>query len=200
MWLEQKDPRTFAEDPSSGVKSPMPDEHTLLPDSMLVQRALGGREEAFGELFRRHYDRVRAFAYRVVLDHQASDDVAQEAFIRAARKLSTMREGQAFEAWIYRISANIARDHLRSRQAHQRKIESAALHNAGSDHKDNEPAQSALRAMQALPPKQREAVALVFFEDCSHSEAAECLGCAESTVSWRIFLAKKTLKQKLSPS
>jgi RNA polymerase sigma-70 factor (ECF subfamily) len=49
--------------------------------------------------------------------------------------------------------------------------------------------------MQGLSPDQREAIALVFFEECSHAEAAKRLGCAESTISWRIHLAKRKLRQ-----
>jgi len=177
----------------------MCDEDSAHSDSLLVQRACAGGEAAFTELFHRYYDRVRAFAFRVVLDYQGADDVAQETFIRAARKLSSMREGQAFAAWVYRITANVARDHLRARQARMRKVEAAALHQHAPQDDSSDDAERALRAMEALPAKQRAAVALVFFEDCSHQEAALRLGCAESTVSWRIFLAKRTLKKWLSP-
>lgn len=175
-------------------------------DADLVARAVSGGDAAFTALFHRYYERVRAFAYRIVLEGQAADDVAQETFIRAARHLPSMREGQAFLAWLFRIAANAARDQLRAQRAHERKLDAAfrsgvdAEPGGGGNNGDGDDdgAQRALGAMQALPPKQREAVALVFFENCSHAEAAQRVGCAESTISWRIFLAKRTLRKRLS--
>jgi RNA polymerase sigma-70 factor (ECF subfamily) len=92
---------------------------------------------------------------------------------------------------------------LRSQRAHERKVDAAGREDSterlGSETALDDQAQRAKRAMQSLPPKQREAVALVFFENCTHAEAALRLGCAESTVSWRIFLAKRTLRKWLTP-
>ena len=184
------------------MKTPsMVENETEHSDADLVARAASGMDAAFTTLFHRYYERVRCFAFRIVLEAQAADDVAQETFIRAARHLSSIREGQAFLAWLFRIAANVARDHLRSQRAHDRKLESAAA-TAAVNQPDSgasaDQAQRAFAAMQALPPKQRAAVALVFIENCSHSEAAQRLGCAESTVSWRIFLAKRTLRKWLT--
>ena len=177
----------------------MPPDETAASDANLVHRAIGGEAAAFTTLFERHYPAVREFAYRVVLDGHAADDVAQESFILAARRLGSLRDGQAFAAWLYRIASNAARGHLRAHQAHVRKLDAAALAESGRtvENEDDERHQQALQAMHALPPKQREAVALVILDGLSHSDASLCLGCAESTVSWRIFCAKRTLRQKL---
>lgn len=178
-----------------------PDE-TTTTEIEWVERACAGSEEAFTLLFRRYYDRIRNFGFRVVLDSQTADDVAQETFIRAARKLRQMRDAGAFESWLFQIARNVARDRVRAEQAHRRKLERAAavrIEEPGTPPR-NDAAQRAVETLRKLPPSQREAVALVYFDGFSHGEAAERLGCAESTVSWRIFRAKRKLRMLLNGS
>ena len=76
----------------------MPPDDDDTSDAMLVQHALDGDAAAFATLFGRYHGAIRQFAYRVVLDEHAADDVAQESFIAAARRLGSLRDGQAFEA------------------------------------------------------------------------------------------------------
>jgi len=170
-------------------------------DASLVQHALDGEAAAFATLFGRYHGAIRQFAYRVVLNEHAADDVAQESFITAARRLASLRDGQAFAAWLYRIAANVARNHVRSSRAHERKVAAAVAEcaDAGDAPSRDGRAEEALAAMDELPAKQREAVALVLLDNLSHAEAARRLGCAESTVSWRLFCAKRTLRRKLLP-
>ena len=171
-------------------------------DPTLLGRASAGDESAFTLLFHQYYDRIRTYAFRLVLDAAAADDVTQEVFLRVAKSLHSLQDSSFFTAWIYRIASNAARDHLRARRSYQRKLEGAAaegrLDFGKPSSKEDEQAENALAAVRALPIKQREAVVLVFFEDCSHAEAARRLGCAVSTISWRIFLAKRTLRKILS--
>ena len=178
----------------------MPPDEDDKSDAGLVLRAVEGEAEAFSALFQRHYGAVRGFAYRVMLDGHAADDVAQETFICAARKLGSLRDGQAFVAWVFRIASNVARSHLRAQRSHHRKLSAAEA--AGPVTNDegepaDEPSIRAFDAMCSLPPKQREAVVLVILDGLSHREASLRLGCAESTVSWRIFCAKRTPRRKM---
>jgi len=166
--------------------------------SLLVHLAGSGDEGAFADLFRRYYERLRLFAWRMVFDSQAAEDIVQETFIRTARQMHTVRDGRAFEGWIFRITANLSRDHLRARISHEKKVAAAALESPARA--QSEPASACVeQALQSLPSAQREAVALVYYEGCNHAEAARRLGCAEATVSWRIMLAKRALKKILKP-
>jgi RNA polymerase sigma-70 factor (ECF subfamily) len=167
------------------------------PDADLAAQAASGDERAFGMLFDRYYDRLRAFAYRIMLEASAAEDVTQESFIKAARGIRSLESNRTFQAWLYRICANTARDALRVKRAHEAKLEHAARHmEVLHDGKNRDAAgEAAFDLMQALSIEQREAVALVFLEDCTHAEAASRLGCAESTVSWRIHLAKRRLRK-----
>jgi RNA polymerase sigma-70 factor (ECF subfamily) len=140
---------------------------------------------------------IHAFAYRVCLVETEADDIAQETFIRAARGIINYRGTASFKNWLYRIAHNAVMDW--GRQVSRQRDKQAGF--AGEL-----AAQSQVRAadfaevhsaLRQLSPDLREAVALVFFEEMNHREAAEALGCAETTVSWRIFRAKSALKKLL---
>ena len=171
-------------------------------DAMLVRRTLDGSGAAFTGLFERYYARIRAHAYRMVLDVHLADDVAQETFIRAASNLACLRETEAFAAWIFRIAGNIAKDKLRSQTAYAARLEAFANDPCEPSSPATAETVETARihaAIRKLPPKQREAVSLVWFENNTHAEAAGVLGCAESTVSWRLALAKRQLRKLLAP-
>jgi RNA polymerase sigma-70 factor, ECF subfamily len=174
----------------------MPDDEEPA-DADLAAQAASGDEHAFALLFDHYYNRIRAFAFRIVLDASVAEDVTQESFIRAARGIRGLQDSSTFQAWLYRICSNTARDALRAKRSHEAKLEFAARHlEISRDGRNGDAAgERALHLMQSLPPEQREAVALVFLEECTHAEAARLLGCAESTVSWRIHLAKRRLRK-----
>jgi RNA polymerase sigma-70 factor (ECF subfamily) len=168
-----------------------------VPDSQLVREAQSGDSRAFELLFDRYYDMIHAFAYRLCLGETEADDIAQESFIRAARSLPRFRGEASFKNWLYRIAHHAATDWLRSagrrnRQAAQ--LASEAEISAQGRPADYTPIHQALRQ---LPTDWREALVLVFFEEMTHAEAARILGCAETTVSWRIFRAKRVLRKLL---
>lgn len=172
----------------------MESEISVPSDAELVDAARRGDEAAFTILFERHYPAIRAFAYRFVLDAHGADDVAQETFIQAAKRLDSLRNDAGVRAWLFQIAANQGRDRLRAARRRQR-AEADALpdsvpgNSAASDRVED--------ALSGLPPDQRIAIGLVFFEGFTHREAAAVVGCAEATVSWRIMLAKRSLKRTL---
>jgi len=177
---------------------------TEAPDDLRLHAlAAAGDSDAFTELFRRHYPAIHAFAYRLALCPGAADDIAQDTFVHAARALATFRRDASFKNWLYAIAANLARDLHRSRSRRQAREQQLALlapdpRHAHRDHAATDSAHAAVRdALVRLSSEQREAVALVYFENLSHAEAARVLGCAESTVSWRVFRAKSRLKKLL---
>jgi RNA polymerase sigma-70 factor, ECF subfamily len=168
-------------------------------DSALISAALQGKAAAFEQLFDRYYAMIHAFAYRLCLRAADADDIAQETFIKAARGLTTFRGGD-FRSWLYRIAANSAWDFHRN-VARRKQMESEATEQMLSDSEAPPGGASEVGdALASLPPNLREAVALVYFEGLNHAEAARVLGCAETTVSWRLFRAKRQLKALLSRS
>src|SRR6266567_5424057 len=94
----------------------MPDEGSPA-DHELLRRHVAGDAEAFGELFRRHRDRLWAVALRTLCDPEEAADALQEAMISAFRRAGDFRGDSAVTTWLHRIVVNAAVDRLRRRPA-----------------------------------------------------------------------------------
>jgi RNA polymerase sigma-70 factor (ECF subfamily) len=170
------------------------------PDDLtLAAEATRGDERAFTQLFHRYHSMIHALAYRLTLDASLAEDVAHETFLKAARGLGSFQARNSFKGWLYHIGLNSTRDALRRRQR-EGALSSAMAQDAAVAREVRRPDFSHLAgALAALAEDLREAVALVYYDDLSHAEAAAILGCAETTVSWRIFRAKRQLRKLLQP-
>lgn len=164
--------------------------------SRLAKLAAGGDEQAFNSLFDLFYPRVRAFAARMLSNIAEGEDVARETMARAARTIRNLHDSACFESWLFRIAGNHCRDCLRSRTREERGRAEIANDPPGREQSHDE----LQAALAALPPEQRAAVLLVYFDGLNHREASRALGCAEPTISWRLMLARRTLKKMLTQS
>jgi len=177
------------------VQTPEP---TDTDEEELIIRAQRDDAEAFRELFDRFYPMIHAFCYRSCLDQAQAQDLAQETFIKAARSLGMYRGDSTFKAWLYRIAANTTHDWLRQKMR-QNRLTEAVAEQWTQDPAVCEPDHSLVtEALRALPDDLRLAIILTYYEGMSHAAAAHVLGCAETTVSWRVFRAKRKLKTLLS--
>lgn len=168
-----------------------------LSSNDLVRRAAGGDRAAFAALVDAHYDFVFRTAYKWCGNRADAEDVAQDVCIKLAGALGSFDGRSAFTSWLYRVVLNAVRD--RQRQGARRARQADAL--AGVMASQAEPEQESAvaerqiwDAVRLLPEKQRDAVLLVYAEERSHAEAAAIMGVKESTVSWYVHEAKKTLK------
>ncbi len=170
-------------------------------DISLVQRAKQSDPDAFQELIERHYPMVYALAYKFAGLRADAEDITQEVFIRAARGIGGFREAASFTTWLYRITLNAAAEfrarHSKHSDGHTAFDELHDLHTHTAAPEQTALALQVLKAIDRLPAHLKEATLLVFCEGFSHKEAAMTLGCAETTVSWRIFQARKRLKRML---
>src|SRR5580658_4082000 len=101
-----KNAKDFALDTVFTYKDRMRIENEDVPEAQLISGAQSGDARSFEILFDRYYDMIHAFAYRVCLVETEADDIAQEAFIRAARGISSFRGTASFKNWLYRIAHN----------------------------------------------------------------------------------------------
>lgn len=169
-------------------------------DSQLAAEALAGDREAFRRLVERHYDTIYRVALRYVGSAADAEDVAQEVCITLATKLGRFGGRSRFSTWLFSIVINRCRDHLRRRKSSAKLVEQyvALRESEDADRVDTEERTEWLHeTLQGLEPSLRETVILVATEELSHAEAAEILGCAENTVSWRMHKAKKALRARL---
>jgi RNA polymerase sigma-70 factor (ECF subfamily) len=167
------------------------------PDEELVRRAAGGDRSAFGALLERHYDRLLRVAWRHLGSSHDAEDIVQEVCCGLADKMRLFRGEAKVTTWLIGIVVNACRDHRRRSGAFARlrdRFGVVAGLQAHPDGRDLHRARWLASGIARLSPEVRSAVILVAGEGLSHAEAAGVLGCAESTVSWRMHEARKRLR------
>ncbi len=139
-------------------------------------------------------------AYSVLRQRQDAEDVAQEAVVRAHRRMASLRDGTRFRAWIVRLTWRLALDHQRADRRRRARelvhVQMAAADGPESGSLDREAALWA--AIDALPDRLRLAVVLASIEGQDIGAVAALLGIPEGTVKSRLFTARKRLKELLS--
>jgi RNA polymerase sigma-70 factor (ECF subfamily) len=174
-------------------------------DADLVERAENGERAAFDELVERHYAVVVTAAYKVLVDVDAANDCAQEAFLEAAGNLGTLREKAKFVRWIYGISHRKAIYVLRRQKLHTaaleiKKDESRALIPLGSPSDQAEKAEklaSIRKSLTDIPEIYREVIVLKYVDGRSHDEIAQILDLSHAAVDKRLTRGKDLLRESL---
>jgi RNA polymerase sigma factor (sigma-70 family) len=148
--------------------------------------------------------RLRRFARSLVRDAADADDLVQAALERALKARAQWQEGSRLDSWMYRIMRNswIDEGRARSRRAQTFVPEEAGADVADPRHEEIEQRASLRdvgRAMEALPPEQREVIALVLVEGLAYKEAAEILGIPIGTLTSRLTRGRQALARRLEP-
>ena len=156
-------------------------------DAELLRRHVAGDTEAFGELFRRHRDRLWAVALRTVCDQEEAADALQDAMLSAFRRAADFRGESAVTTWLHRIVVNACLDRLRRRASRPAMTGEddvlAALAPPRPDGVELTAARLDVNAaLRELPPPQRAALVLVDMLGYSVAEAAEILDISPGTV------------------
>ena len=162
-----------------------------------VRRSQSGDAEVFGELVRRYQRMIHALTFRMTGSSADAEDLAQETFIRAYRQLATFRGDAKFSSWLYRIGVNTCLNWKKSVQRREKLHQDWADCDPATSSVPNEVSIRVQVALMRLPAKQRAAVILTTYDEMGHAEAARALGCSETTISWRVFAARKLLKKWL---
>ena len=166
------------------------------PDADLLAAAVAGDRRAFAALLERHYDRVHALAWQLTGTRADADDVAQDVCCVLVEKIGSFRGEAKFTTWLCGITYNACRDLRRRRRSFGGLTERLAVLAGlarGPDGRDLHDAMWLRSAIARLKPAYREAAVLVAGQQLSHAEAAEILGIAESTVSWRMHEVRRLL-------
>jgi len=171
-------------------------------DADLVARCQAGDAEAFELIYRRHAARLYSLACRMAGSPEDGEDLLQEIFLQAYRKLGSFKGDAALGTWIYRLALNHCLDFVRSRQAKMNKLTEsldaeAAIEPTGK--RETPIARIDLdRALERLPDGCREAFVLHDVEGLDHKEVAALLGIAEGTSKSQVFKARLKLRALLT--
>ena len=156
-------------------------------DRELLSAHCAGHTDAFGELFRRHRDRMWALALRTTRDPEMAADAVQEAFIAAFRRADSFRGEAAVTTWLHRIVVNSCLDRLRRSKpvVHLPDADLSVLADPHDHHHCIDVQLDVRAALEQLPEGQRIALVLVDMHGLSIAEAASILDVAEGTIKSR---------------
>jgi len=153
-------------------------------------------EALLDRLYREHAPGALRFAVMLTGDRPLSEDLVQEAFVRVAAKLHVLRDPSAFNAYLTRAVANLAKSHFRHQEVakrHVRAVEASALIVDPVDVPTND---AVLVALRTLPMQQRAVLVLRYYNDLSQEEIARVLDCPVGTVKSQISRALARLRKE----
>jgi RNA polymerase sigma-70 factor (ECF subfamily) len=175
-------------------------------EQQIIRRAAAGDRMAFRELVLEHSHAMFRVAWRLTCDESAAEDVVQEAFIKAWRKIGEFRMQSGFRTWLHRITVNTAMDYLRKQARRHR-------HETGDP--ESEPVwqdpdvprpdvqidiqRQTRAAMLQLSDKERSALLLRHFEGHSINEIAQIMEMTTGACKQTIFRAVRKMRIALQP-
>jgi RNA polymerase sigma-70 factor, ECF subfamily len=172
-------------------------------DMALVERCRSGDLAAFEELYRAHAGKLFSVACRMVGNAADAEDLLQEIFLSAHRKLEGFRGDSALGTWLYRLATNHCLDHLRSRSARMNQVTDALDDEPGQVAGSRSLAEQTItrmdleRALARLPEGCRAAFVLHDVQGLEHREVGEVLGVAEGTSKSQVHKARQRLRALL---
>lgn len=171
-------------------------------DGHIIFQCLNGNPAAFGLLVDKYKASIYALAYSKLRHFEDAEDVTQEVFIKAYRKLHTLRVWDNFLAWLYAITSNHCKQWIRS-QSKRPDCEFIADHSEYQDHHSmdsyiNESVYRSIHeALDALPETFRQVLMLHYFGGLKSTEIAKLLGTSTSTITKRLATGRAKLKEEM---
>jgi len=163
------------------------------PDEALALDAKRGSTSAFEALVRRNQSLVRGFLRRLTGSAAHADDLAQETFLMAWRRIGSYQGTGSFKGWLVRIAYTQFLQERRSRQSATKRDE-AYMMDAETTQNDAAGVEARIdldRVLAFLSPEQRAAMALCYGEGMSHAEAADALGLPLGTVKSHVLRGRE---------
>src|SRR5262245_36098700 len=153
----------------------------------------------FSELVQARSSALLRTAYLVVGDHQLAQDLLQEALVKAYVAWPRLRDTSKAEAYVRRTIVRTAISWRRRRSFHERPTD-VVPDAAGSDESESMVVHDVVwDSVVSLPPKQRAALVLRYYEDLSEADTAQVLGCSVGTVKSQVSTALAKLRERVGP-
>jgi len=165
----------------------------------LLARAQAGDLPAFSSLYRQHHRRVYALCTRMSGDRALAEDLTQETFVTAWRKLGSFRGESAFSTWLHRVAVNTVLAHQRRNAGWFKRVVGGLDEFPEPElHERPDLARDLESAIAQLPERARQVFVLVDVEGLGHREAAELMGIAEGTSKAQLSRARSLLREMLA--
>jgi RNA polymerase sigma-70 factor (ECF subfamily) len=173
-------------------------------DEFLLAAYQEGDQAAFAELLHRYKDPLFGYLMRMTNNQSFAEDLFQETFLRVHKKADTFRAGSRFKSWLFTIATRITIDHFRRSKSRPQLQQSDDYPPVPSSERDPAAATAQLElreivqtAVESLPPQQRAALLLIYFQGHTYSEAAEIMECSLSSIKTHMARALKKLATQL---
>ena len=177
-------------------------------DVQLIQRALDGDDTAFSALVKKYQRSVHALAWRKIGDFHIAEDITQEAFLKAYRRLSTLKEPQSFASWLYVITANQCKAWLRKKRTWMQSLEDTSSaqiekttysgHIIAENERMTEEAQREVvkKLLEKLQESDRTVITLYYLGGMTYEEISNFLGVSVGAIKSRLHRARQRLKKE----
>lgn len=162
---------------------------------------LGARAEGrLADLYREHVPGAVRLAWLITGNEAQAEDLAHDAFIRVAGRFGDLRDPAAFGPYLKRTVVNLANSWFRRRRLERAYLEiqsrTPELHQPTVEH-DPAEREDMWRRLMVLPPRQRAAIVLRFYEDMTEQQAADVLGCPVGTVKSLVSRGLDALRREV---
>jgi RNA polymerase sigma-70 factor (ECF subfamily) len=169
-------------------------------DAALVARVGSGDSAACRSLMEAHLGRVHAYAWHMLGDPGEAEDVAQEAFLRLWRQAGNWRAEARVGTWLHRVVHNLCIDRLRRRRSNTGEeppdLPDPAIGPAGVRQRA-QVARAVEAAIRRLPERQRDAIALVHYQELGNIEAANIMGISVEALESLLARGRRSLRTAL---
>jgi RNA polymerase sigma-70 factor (ECF subfamily) len=181
-------------------------------DAELVASTLRGSQDAFRELVGRFERPIYSLVLRMVQDSGTAEDLAQEVFVKAYRRLDTYDPQRKFSSWLFKIAHNTTIDHLRRGVPETVPLEAGdddrgdlagvladeAAENPHAAAERRDLSRALEKAIATLRPEYREAVLMFYAHGASYQEICEVTGLPLGTVKTNLHRARKELAEAMT--
>ena len=176
-------------------------------DERLIAKAQEGDLYSFDILVKKYQKKIYFLAYRMMKNHDAADDIAQETFINAYSSIKSFKPGYSFYSWLYRICMNLSINHLKRQKfvipesQFEEEVNPLEKETITEDplsllvQKERE--RKIEQAIDSLSSKYKAVFILKVYEDLSYEEIAQTLKISLGTVMSRLFRARERLQKLL---
>ena len=177
-------------------------------DVQLIQRILSGDDDAFTLLVEKHQKSVHALAWRKIGDFHIAEEITQDTFLQAYKKLSTLRNPNQFAGWLYVIANNLCKRWHQKKKLSTQSLESASrveIEDASYKHYVSEKRETEAteqrheivkKLLARLPESERTVVTLHYLGEMPIKEIGRFLGVSANTINSRLRRARKRLQER----
>ncbi len=166
-------------------------------ESSLAALAMSGDDNAFEELVRRRQGTIRSLMRKLTGDRTVADDLSQEAFFQAWRRIRSLKIPGAFGGWLRQVAINIFLQHIR-RNKQNKETSDESFSDMATDRKDPSVGVDLEKAMKRLEPNERICIVLSYSERLSHREIHVITGFPIGTIKSYINRGAIKLREHLT--